>query len=138
MKKLIYSKMLFIWFALSLIAFSASCQDEQGNPPDEIIKYYFIELISNPNKPQLPQEQVDSIQREHMKNIHQMAVDKQLMLAGPFETGGGIFIVNVKTLEEAEALISRDPAVKAGRLLTEVRPWYTTKGAFGIEFTSDN
>lgn len=125
-------------FLLTASVLIANAQDEHGNPPDEIIKYYFIELISNPDRPDLPKAQVDSIQREHMKNINQMVVDKQLMLAGPFENGGGIFIVNVKTLEEAEALVSRDPAVKSGRLLTEVRPWYTTKGAFGIEFKKDN
>lgn len=123
---------------LCLVAINAFAQDEDGNPPDEIIKYYFIELITNSERPELPQTQVDSIQRAHMKNIYQMAEDKQLMLAGPFESGGGIFIVNVKTMEEAEALAARDPAVKAGRLLTKIRPWYTTKGAFGIEYKKDN
>ncbi|MTI40025.1 YciI family protein [Fulvivirga lutimaris] len=131
-------KKLLLTLLLTSAALLSNAQDEQGNPPNEIVKYYFIELITNPDKPDLPKMQVDSIQREHMKNINQMVVDNQLMLAGPFENGGGIFIVNVKTIEEAEALVSRDPAVKSGRLLTEVRPWYTTKGAFGIEFKKDN
>ncbi|MEQ8242357.1 YciI family protein [Fulvivirga sp.] len=131
-------KTLLLTLLMATGTLLSQAQDEQGNPPDEIVKYYFIELITNPDKPELPKAQVDSIQREHMKNINQMVVDKQLMLAGPFENGGGIFIVNVKTLEEAEALAARDPAVKSGRLLTKVRPWYTTKGSFGIEFKKDN
>ncbi len=118
----------------SFLAFQLSAQDEEENPPFEIVKYYFVELISNPDRPELPKAQVDSIQAAHMANITQMAKDGVLMLAGPFEKGGGIFILKVATQEEAEKLAARDPAVSAGRLLTEIKPWYTTKGSFGVEF----
>ncbi|MEQ8927294.1 MAG: YciI family protein [Fulvivirga sp.] len=108
-------------------------QDKEGNPPMEIVKYYFVELITNPNKPELPKAQVDSIQRAHMANISQMITDKKLVLAGPFEKGGGIFILKVESMEEAEQLVAQDPAISAGRLTTEIRPWYTAKGSFVLE-----
>lgn len=119
--------------ALCFVSLMTFGQDSEGNPPSEIVKYYFVELITNTNRPELPKEQVDSIQRAHMANIGQMIKDKKLLLAGPFENGGGIFILNVASLEEAENLAAADPAVRAGRLLTEIRPWYTGKGAFTLE-----
>ena len=62
-----------------------------------------------------------------------MVEDEVLVLAGPFEGGGGIFILKVDTLEEAQELAAKDPAVSAGRLLTKIRAWYTAADAFTIE-----
>lgn len=67
------------------------------------------------------------LQRAHMDNIFRMADEGKLVIAGPFmDTGAirGIYIFNVKTIEEAEALTSTDPAIKAGRLEMELHPWY--------------
>lgn len=124
---------LLILFAMIACLSQASAQDQQGNPPAEIVKYYFVELITNPDRPDLPQTQVDSIQRAHMANIGKMVEEKTLLLAGPFEKGGGIFILKVDSMEAAEKLVARDPAVKAGRLLTEIRAWYTATGVFTAE-----
>jgi uncharacterized protein YciI len=52
---------------------------------------------------------------------------KKMIVAGPFLDDTdirGIFIFNVSTIEEAEALTLTDPAVKAGRLIMELHPWY--------------
>lgn len=117
----------------SFIGASCLAQDQEGNPPAEIVKYYFVELITNPAKPDLPKAQVDSIQTAHMANIGKLVEDKKLVLAGPFENGGGIFILKVSSQEEAEELAAQDPAVSAGRLLTKIRPWYTDKGMFKLE-----
>ena len=35
----------------------------------------------------------------------------------------GIVILKVNSLEEAQALVNQDPAVKAGRLRVELHPW---------------
>lgn len=124
---------LLILFAMIACLSWASAQDQEGNPPAEIVKYYFVELITNPDRPDLPQTEVDSIQRAHMSNIGRMVEEKTLLLAGPFEKGGGIFILKVESMEAAEKLVARDPAVKAGRLLTEIRAWYTSTGVFTAE-----
>ena len=49
----------------------------------------------------------------------------------PFPTAVGIFsrflhryYFNVATIEEAKALTESDPAIQAGRLEMELRPWY--------------
>jgi hypothetical protein len=36
----------------------------------------------------------------------------------------GIYIFDVRTLEEAQALTATDPAIQAGRLEMELHPWY--------------
>jgi len=120
-----------------LIGISCLAQDMTGNPPEEIEKYYFVELITNPDREQIPETELDSLQRAHMINLATMFRDGQLMLAGPFENGGGILILDMPSQEAAQELINRDPHVKAGRLLTEIRAWYTTKGIFPIQQTKD-
>jgi len=40
----------------------------------------------------------------------------------------GIFIFDVPSLEEAEALARMDPAVQAGRFTVEVMPWFGPAG----------
>jgi uncharacterized protein YciI len=65
----------------------------------------------------------------HMKNMGQLAADGKLVVAGPMmdDTGlEGIFVFNVKTVAEAEALTQTDPAVKAGLFAVECHPWYAT------------
>jgi uncharacterized protein len=67
------------------------------------------------------------IQKGHMAHIMQMAKDKKLVLAGPFMDNGdlrGIFVFNVASVEEAIDLTNQDPAVKSGRLVMEIHPWY--------------
>lgn len=126
-------RLTFILFSLFYCATSVQAQDADEAPAFEIVKYFFVELITNPDRPELPKAQVDSIQAAHMANMTKMVEEKKLMLAGPFEGGGGIFILKVDTMEEAEKLTARDPAIKAGRLITKIRPWYTTTGSFVAE-----
>lgn len=67
------------------------------------------------------------IQRAHMDNINRLVAEKKMIVAGPFLDDTdirGIFIFNVATIEEAEALTLSDPAVKSGRLIMELHPWY--------------
>ena len=65
----------------------------------------------------------------HMKNIGKLVEEGKMIVAGPMmdDTGlEGIFIFNVKTVAEAEALSQSDPAVKAGLFVMEYHPWYAT------------
>ena len=67
------------------------------------------------------------IQRAHLKNIDSLANAGVLLVAGPFLDDGdmrGIFLFDVENVEEARKLTETDPAVKAGRLRMELKPWY--------------
>ena len=89
-------------------------------------KYVMAFLKKGPNRNH-DSATVASIQRAHLDNIEKMANEGKLVLAGPFLDDSdirGIYIFNVETIEEAERLTSSDPAIKEGRLIMELRPWY--------------
>ena len=89
-------------------------------------QYVMANLIAGPNRGQDSLE-AERLQRAHLDNITKMAEAGKLVLAGPFMDDGavrGIYIFNVSTIEEAKALTATDPAIQAGRLEMELRPWY--------------
>jgi uncharacterized protein YciI len=73
-------------------------------------------------------ETVDSLFKGHMENIGRLAKAGKLVVAGPLKKNDknyrGIFIFNVKTIEEANQLLSTDPAVKEKLLDAEIFQWY--------------
>jgi len=74
----------------------------------------------------------DSVERRkvlmaHLANIQRLANEGKLLIAGPFldnQDIKGIFIYDVKTVEEAKALTETDPGIKAGLFTMELHPWY--------------
>lgn len=88
--------------------------------------YIFCYLKKGPNRSQ-SKEEAAKIQAGHMANIGRLAQEGKLVLAGPFLDTGvvrGIFIFNTSSLEEAKSWTESDPAVRAGRLVMELHPWY--------------
>ena len=106
--------------------FDADLAEELGADEYGMKQYIMANLIKGPNRSQ------DSItaamlQRAHLDNITRLAEAGKLILAGPFLDDGevrGIYIFDVKTIEEAKKLTETDPAIQAGRLAMELRPWY--------------
>lgn len=89
-------------------------------------KYVMAFLKKGPNRDR-SEEEAAELQKAHLANIDRMAEEGKLMIAGPFLDDGevrGIYIFNVETVEEAEALTNTDPAIQAGSLIMELRPWY--------------
>ena len=79
--------------------------------------------VSSENK-----EESQRLQMEHLKNIIRLAEEGVLVLAGPFMSNDqdirGIYIFDVRTVEEAKNLTETDPAIQAGVLEMELIPWY--------------
>jgi len=89
-------------------------------------KYVMAFLKAGPNQDQ-DSATAAQLQRAHLDNIFRLADEGKLSLAGPFLDGGelrGVYVFNVSTIEEAKALTETDPAIKAGRLVMELHPWY--------------
>ena len=89
-------------------------------------KYVMALLKAGPNRDQ-DAETAAELQRAHMANIQRLADEGVLVLAGPFMDGGelrGIYVFDVDSVEEARKLTASDPAIKAGRLVMELHPWY--------------
>lgn len=89
-------------------------------------RYVMAFLKAGPNRDQDSTEAA-RLQRAHLDNINRLAEEKKLIVAGPFLDASdvrGIYIFDVETVEEATALTNTDPAIKAGRLVMELHPWY--------------
>ncbi len=95
--------------------------DERG-----MRKYFLAFLKRGPNRNQ-DSTTAAQLQQAHMDNIQKLAKEGKLILAGPFlddQDLRGIYIFAVETMEEAQALTQSDPAIQAGRLVMDIRPWY--------------
>jgi len=89
-------------------------------------QYVMAFLKKGPNRDRT-KEEAQELQKAHMDNINRLAEAGKLVLAGPFMDDGevrGIYIFDVKTIEEAKALTETDPAIQAGSLIMDLHPWY--------------
>ena len=88
--------------------------------------YVMAFLKAGPNRNR-SREEAQKLQAAHRANINRLAAEGKLVLAGPFADDGvlrGIYIFDVPTVAEAEALTKTDPAIQAGQLVMELHPWY--------------
>lgn len=106
--------MKYLYAAILSLALSSQVVAQQ---------YVYVFLNTNPDRADLPKEQVDSLQRGHLANIQKLAKEGKLLVAGPFNSGGGIFIMNTTSTKEARKWISTDPAIAANRYHIETLPW---------------
>ncbi len=129
MKKSLLTPALFVilFFPLS----PAATPPQKTVAGYEMTTYYVAFLSRGPKWTPEVTPETERLQEAHMANIRKMAADGKLVLAGPFTDDGklrGMFVLTVGSLEEAKALADADPAVRAGRLLAEVHPWFSAKG----------
>ena len=89
-------------------------------------QYVMAFLKKGPNR-DLDSLAANRLQMAHLANIRRLAQAGQLALAGPFMDEGeirGIYIFNVSDTTAARKLTETDPAIQAGSLVMELRPWY--------------
>jgi uncharacterized protein YciI len=89
-------------------------------------------LRAAPDRPELPDAELDAIQDRHVSYQQRLRSDGKIAAAGPFtdqpdESWRGLTMYTT-SLDEARALASDDPAVRAGRLVVDVFQWWTPKG----------
>ena len=136
-------KTLFSTLFLALICIAASAQDSTSAQQPETFKfewagesitmqkYFIVFLKSGPNRDQ-PEEEAAKLQEQHLAYLGGLYEQGIINLNGP--TGDesdirGFSVYNVATLEQAIELASKDPMVKAGRLVIEAHPWWLAKGS---------
>lgn len=92
------------------------------------MKQYVLVILKTGTVTVTDKSVTDSLFAGHMQNINRLADLGKLVVAGPLgkneKTYRGIFILNVKTIEEAKALLETDPAIKAKLLDSELYAWY--------------
>jgi uncharacterized protein len=130
MKKIIVSTIcLFTGFYLlgqSGNSYNKTLADSLGSD-DYGMKMYVLVMLKT-GSAALDKKTTDSLFNGHMANIGRLASEGKLVVAGPFKKNDknyrGIFIFNVKTVEEANTILMTDPAVKAKVLDAELYEWY--------------
>lgn len=119
-------------------SFSAICQKNNPNydstlankynADDNGMKMYVLVILKTGSNKTTDQKLKDSLFAGHMSNINHMVAINKLVVAGPIEknenTYRGIFILDVKTFEEAEKLLEDDPAVREKLLAADMYKWY--------------
>lgn len=120
---------------MSLTGFA---QQKNETPKETIQLYWFVMLLKGPERLQ-DSSTAAKIQEGHMANMSKLHKAGKLKVAGPFGDDGdwvGLFIFDAsapgcKTKEEIETLVKTDPAIIAGRLTYDIRPWWTmSSGSF--------
>ena len=123
----------FLFLSITLIAqadnpvYDKALADSLGGDDYGMKSYVLVILKAGANTTE-SKEKTDSLFRGHLMNIGRLAKEGKLIVAGPLgkndKTYEGIFILNVKTTEEANNLLTTDPAIKAKLLDTELYRWY--------------
>ena len=91
--------------------------------------FTFVFLNSRTDKAELPKEELDKLMEGHLKNIGRLAKEGKLIVAGPFDGGGGIFIMNTPSIDVANEWLGTDPGIQANRWRLEVLPYYPVIGS---------
>lgn len=92
------------------------------------MKMYILAILKTGPNAIADKKVLDSLFKGHMENIGRLAANGKLIVAGPLgkndKTYRGIFILNVKTIDEANALLETDPTIKTKVLAAELFNWY--------------
>lgn len=91
--------------------------------------YTFVFLNKKASPAPLSKEETDKLMEGHMANIGRLANENKLLAAGPFDGGGGIFVLNTPSVEVATEWVGTDPAIKANRWDIEIFPFTPRTGS---------
>lgn len=131
-------KYFFALAILCCLGFAAIAQTQNPNynkaladslgADDYGMKQYVLAILKTGSNTTTDKEKLNEYFRGHMDNIGRLAKEGKLIVAGPLGKNDkayrGIFILDVKTVEEAQKLVETDPAVKAKVFDVELYPWY--------------
>ncbi len=114
---------LLILLFLTLVPFlNVSGQDSKQT--------FFVYLNTNPDKEHLSKAEVEALQSAHLANIDSLYEAGDIIAAGPFNDGGGIFVLLAKSEEQAWEIINTDPAISANRFKIELHQFDLISGNF--------
>ena len=92
------------------------------------MKSYMLVILKTGTNTTADKLVLDSLFRGHMNNIQRLSDQGKLIVAGPIRKNvnnyRGIFILDVKTKEEAQQLLQDDPTISEKVLVAEYYDWY--------------
>jgi uncharacterized protein YciI len=122
----IFFSFLFITIIAQSTKYDKALSDSLGSD-NYGMKMYVLVLLKT-GTASFDQKTTDSLFNGHMANIGRLVSEGKLVVAGPLgkneKNYRGIFIFNVRTIEEANQLLITDPTIKAKVLDAELYQWY--------------
>ncbi len=107
--------------------YNKALADSLGGDDYGMKMYTFVILKTGPNKI-TDKKTRDSLFAGHMANINRLVKEGKLIIAGPFETNSqgyrGLFILNVKSIDDAKALLDSDPVLHSKLMEADIFGWY--------------
>lgn len=92
------------------------------------MKSFVLVVLKTGSNQTTDREFISKCFRGHLDNISRLVEEGKMVVAGPLgkneKTYRGIFILDVKTVEEAESLLQTDLAIKEGLLDADLYLWY--------------
>lgn len=92
------------------------------------MKSYVFVLLKTGKNQTTDRMLIEESFKGHMENINQLVEQQKLIVAGPFGKNEmnyrGLFIFDLKSIEEAEQYLQNDPAISSGLLTYEICNWY--------------
>jgi hypothetical protein len=134
-----YFKRASIFLMLIIVGITSNLAFCQDNPVNQKLadslgadsygmKMYVMAILKTGTAQITDKKLSDSLFVGHMNNIGRLVESGKLIIAGPLEKNEhnyrGIFIFNVKTIDEAKALTKMDRAITSGIFDVEYFNWY--------------
>lgn len=91
------------------------------------MRQYVLVILKTGPKKMAAGKVRDEMFKGHMANINRLAKEGKLALAGPLdgkEGWRGLFILSVKSIDEAKNLTQTDPVIKEGEMVAEYHTYY--------------
>ena len=92
-------------------------------------QFSIVFLNKNPNAAVLPKEELKKIMEGHLATQERLWKEGKLIASGPFEGGGGMFIMTSNNIAQVKEWISVDPSIIADRWIIEVFPYQPRYGS---------
>lgn len=118
---------------LSVWILAAACRSTDrattASPSAPKADYVLVFLRTGPKAREKSAEERKTLQAGHMANIHRLADEGALLVAGPFgepmpdPTLRGIFVFDRKSVADAQRLTETDPSVQNGVLALDAHPF---------------
>jgi uncharacterized protein len=121
------NKVVFLLLPVFIAAVAQGQIDSKKKPEEQIRRYWFVMLMKGENRTH-DSATAAKLQEGHLANINRLYNEGKIKVAGPFGGGGdwlGLFIFDCPSRNEVDSLLKTDPAIGAGRLNYDIKPWYT-------------
>jgi uncharacterized protein YciI len=110
------------------ISYNEKLAKELGADEYGMRSYVLVILKTGPNDEKIvDKDKRAELFKGHFSNMARLSEEGKLVLAGPLmedKPKRGLFIFNVKTIDEAKQLVETDPTIEAGIFVFEMTKYY--------------